>query len=204
MEFVFEYDENLALEAESTGGSFGTLDTGIYNIKSVVASLSKTKKGNNTVDLSIVTDTGHETIIYGAFMIDKKWASGSDNFGIDKWNQFVGVMGMKTGETAPYTLELSNGNKKELTVFKEVHGKPMVLAIQKELSVYNGEVREKNVIHSSYNEEGKALSEMIAGKPAEKVEKVKERLKDKEDKSYKNRATTSAPQEEESTGSLLD
>lgn len=212
-DFVFELDTEEALASESKGG--GALDTGVYDVVITSASLSKTKGGNNVVDLSFKTGNGQTGLIYMAFCTDKKWASGSENFGYGLWQQFVSVTGMKTGETAPFTPKKEDGSNLQkdgkdvvLTVFKEVHNLPMKLAIKKVLDIYNGDVKESNEIHSCYNKDGQTLSEMIANKPAEKIEKVASRLTDKETKAYKNRGNAQesyqAPQEEEPKGSLLD
>jgi len=219
-DFVFELDTDEALASENTGG--GALDTGIYDVVITSASLSKTKGGNNVVDLSFKTDKGETGLIYMAFCTDKRWnptaknPQGSENFNYGLWQQFVSVTGMKTGETAPYTPKDKDGKNIQkdgkdvvLTVFKEVHNLPMKLAIKKVYDAYNGEEKESNEIHSCYNKDGKALSEIIGNLPAEKIEKVAERLKDKKTQAYKNLGNASteayqAPQEEESTGSLLD
>ena len=212
-EFVFEFNEEEAV-AEENKGSGGALSTGIYKVKDIVASLGKTGNGNNTVDLAFTTEDGRKGLIYMAFMTDKKWASGSENFNLGLWNQFIAVTGMKTGETAKFTPQKDDGTNLQkdgkdvvLNVFKEVHGIGLTLAIKKVLSVYNGEVQEKNEIHSVYDINGKSYSEKVGNLPAEKCDKVAERLKDKHDKTYKAylaNGGSSAPAEEESTGGLLD
>ena len=183
-DFTFTLDNDIAMKAENTGGSFGVLDTGIYSFTIKSASIDKTQNGNNTINLGIETDTGHETTIYG-MCIDPTWASGSENYDYPKWQSLASLCGMKTGERVPYKLELSNGQTKELTVFKELMGKKLKAAIQKSLSYYKGEVKEKNIIHSFYSEDGKALSELSSNKPAVKIDKIASRLSDHHDKTYK-------------------
>ena len=200
----FVFDDELAVEAEATGGSFGTLETGIYDVTINFASLDKTSKGNNTIALDITTDTGHQTTIWSAFgTIDKQWASGSENFSYKDFMAFMGAAGAKSITPTPYALKKDDGTLiKNLSVVKELHGVKLKLAIQKELDVYNGEVKERNLIHSSYNAKGQTMLEAKEGKPAEKIDKVADRLKDKESKAYKSR-DVSAPLEEEDDGESL-
>lgn len=213
-EFVFEFNEEEAVAEENKSGG-GALSTGIYKVKDIVASLGKTKGGNNVVDLAFTTESGQKGLIYMAFMTDKKWTSGSENFNLGLWNQFIAVSGMKTGETANYTPKKDDGSNLQkdgkdvvLNVFKEVHGLSLTLAIKKVISVYNGEVQEKNEIHSVYDVDGKSYSEKVGNLPADKCDNVAERLKDKHDKSYKaflaGGGSQESVEEEASTGSLLD
>ena len=205
MEFIFE--EDLAEESEqSQGGSFGTLDTGVYAVTINFASLDKTANGNNTLSLDITTDTGHRTTLWGCFgTIDKAWASGKENFSYKDFQAFMGALGVKSITPTPYELKKEDGTLiKQLSVVKELHGVKCKLAIQKELDVYNGEVKERNLIHSSYNAKGQTYLEAKSGSPAEKITKVGERLSDKISKAYKLRdLDASAPEEEEDGGSLL-
>jgi hypothetical protein len=208
--FDFTLEEDLIEEAEATqgGGSFGTLDTGIYPVTINFASLSTTEKGNNTLSLDITTDSGHRTTLWSIFgTIDKLWKSGSENYGYKDFQAFMAVAGAKSITPTPYSLKKEDGTLiKELSVVKELHGKKVTLAIQKELDIYNGNVSEKNIIHSSYNAKGQTYLEAKSGSPAEKVTKVGERLKDKESKRYKASLTQVADtsiEEEDDNDSLL-
>jgi hypothetical protein len=203
IDFIFEDD--IAAEAGSEGGSFGTLDTGIYGVTINFAALDKTSKGNNTLALDITTDDGHTTTIWSAFgTIDKTWASGSENFSYKDFMAFMGVLGVKSITPTPYALKKDDGTLiKNLSVVKELHGVKCKLAIQKELDIYNGEVKERNLIHSSYNAKGKNYLEAKSNSEAEKIVKVAERLNDKESKRYKQSLTQASYAEEESTESLL-
>ena len=204
MELNFTFEDDIAVEAENTGGSFGTLETGIYDVTINFGALDKTSKGNNTLALDITTADGHQTTIWGAFgTIDKMWASGSENYGYKDFQGFMAACGAKTITPTPYALKKDDGTLiKNLSVVKELHGVKCKLAIQKVLDVYNGEVKEKNEIHSSYNAKGQTYLEAKSGSPAEKIAKVAERLKDKETKQYKQQGLT--PQvEEEEVGGLL-
>ena len=204
IDFIFEDD--IAVEAgQEQGGTWGTLETGVYGVTINFASLDKTSKGNNTLALSITTDSGHETTIYSAFgTIDKTWASGSENFSYKDFMAFMGVLGVKSITPTPYALKKDDGTLiKNLSVVKELHGVKCKLAIQKELDIYNGEVKERNLIHSSYNAKGQNYLEAKSNSEADKIVKVAERLNDKESKRYKQSLTQASPAEEESTESLL-
>ena len=183
----FNFDEELAETAETTGGSFGTLDTGIYGVTVNFASLDVTSKGNNTLALDITTDDGHTTTIWSAFgTIDKTWSSGSENFSYKDFQSFMAVAGAKSITPTPYALKKDDGTLiKNLSVIKELHGIKLKLAIQKELDMYNGEVKERNLIHSSYNAKGQTYLEAKSKADAEKIDKVAARLKDKVSKQYK-------------------
>lgn len=188
MDFTFEFDEELALEAESTGGSFGVLDTGAYAVTINYASLDKTKNGNNTLSLNITTDSGHTTTLWNVFgTVDKVWSSGKENFGYKDFQSFMAVNGVKSFTQVPYTLKKEDGTKiKDLTVVKELQGKKCKLVIQKVLDIYNDDISEKNEIYASYNAKGQTYLEMKDNAPAEKILKVAERVKDKETKAYKS------------------
>lgn len=189
IDFVFNLDTEAA-ESVSTGAK--TIESGVYDVTIDYASIEKSKKGNNTVSLSLMTTDGRYIKVWG-MCIDKQWTSGSENFDYPKWMQLALVNGMKTGEQAPFKLTLKDGTTKELTVFKELHGKKFTIAVQRAFGFYNGEETEKNLIHSSYK-----LGD-------EQAKKVGERIKDKFDKQWKAAQGNSSIEVEEDTGeSLLD
>ena len=204
MELSFTFEEDTVEEAEATGGSFGILPTGLYEVTINFASLDKTAKGNNTLALDVTTADGHQTTIWSAFgTLDKMWASGAENFAYKDFQAFMASLGIKTITPTPFTLKKDDGTViKELSVVKEMHGKKCVLAIQKELDIYNGEVKERNLIHSSYNAKGQTYLEAKGNLPAEKKDKVAARLADKESKAYKAQGTKAVEVEEELTGLL--
>jgi len=207
MELSFTFEEDEIIEAEATGGSFGTLETAVYKGVTInFASLGKTAKGNNTVALDITTADGHQLTIWSAFStIDKTWASGSENFGYKDWQAFMAVNGAKTITSVPWDLKKDDGTLiKDLSVIKELHGVKCSLAIQKRFTT-NGSGEEKldNIIHSSYDAKGRTYLEAKGNLPADKIEKVAKRLKDKITKEWKALGN-SAPvvEEEEMTGLL--
>jgi len=206
-ELTFSFDEDLVEEAEATGGSFGTVETGIFKGVTInFASLGKTANGNNTVALDITTADGHDLTIWSAFMtIDKTWSSGSENFGYKDWQAFMVACGAKTITPTPFALKKDDGTLiKDLSVIKELHGVKCSLAIQKRFTTdKHGDEKIDNIIHSSYNAKGQTYLEAKGNQPAEKIEKVATRLKDKITKEWKALGN-SAPvvEEEEMTGLL--
>lgn len=206
IDFVFEEELVEEAEASQQGGSFGVLATGVYKVTVNFAALDVTKSGNNTLSLDITTEDGHNTTIWSAFgTIDKTWASGKENFGYKDFQSFMVACGAKSITPTPYDLKKEDGTLiKKLSVVKELHGAKCTLAIQKELDVYNGETRERNVIHSCYNAKGQTYLEAKSGSSADKVKKVAERLKDKESKAYKQSQSGAVEVAEESfAGGLL-
>jgi len=200
MNLEFDFTEDEIIEAEATGGGFGVLESGIYKGVTInFASLGTTKNGNNTVSLDLTTADGHQLTIWSSFMsIDRTWSSGKENFGYKDWQSFMVANGAKTITPTPFTLKKDDGTViKELSVIKELHGKKCSLAIQKRFTT-NGSGEEKldNIIHSSYNAKGQTYLEAKGNLPADKIEKVATRLKDKITKEWKALGA-SAPVEDE-------
>jgi len=194
-DFVFEIDEEASASASTGGGSkFGTLETGMYDVTITTASLGKTKGGNNKIDLSIVTADGHETTIYQAFVPDKKWSTGSENFGYKTWQAFITASGM-TGLTTfqkPLLKEdgspvMKNGAPIVLNAIKELEGKQVTLAIVKKLDFHNGEEKAENEIFASFSFPAHASSKEILGKTEAGLtyNKMKDVLADRMTKEYK-------------------
>jgi hypothetical protein len=186
MSYTFQLDT----EAAATEQNSGALDTGIYPVTINSISLDKTKNGNNTANISFTTNKGLSKTIYGMCM-DKKWTSGADNFDYDKWNRIAALCGLKTGEVGQLPLKkddgtpvMKDGSQVVLDVFKESIGAKVQLAIQLIYDAYNGEAKEKNEIYEVFTEDGKTYNESTSNSPAEKLEKIKSRLKDKKTKAY--------------------
>ncbi|NOQ31132.1 MAG: hypothetical protein GQ570_08430 [Helicobacteraceae bacterium] len=191
-DFVFNLDTEVASTAGNGGGSFGTMETGIYDIVIDHAVLSKTKSGNNKLDLSFTTTDGHNTTIYQAFMMDEKWTTGSDNFGYKDWQAFAVVAGLSSFTTFQKQLlkddgtpVLKNGTPIVLTAVKELEAKKLKLAIVKSLDAYQGEVTEKNEIFASFTEAGLNANEKTNSLESTALGKLDGRLSDKKSKKYK-------------------
>jgi len=206
MELSFTFEEDTVEEAEN--GGFGTLETAVYKGVTInFASLGKTQNGNNTVALDITTASGHQLTVWSAFnTIDKTWSSGKENFNYKDWQAFMAVNGAKTITSVPWDLKKDDGTLiKKLDVIKELHGKKCSLAIQKRFTTdKNGEEKIDNIIHSSYDAKGRTYLEAKGNLPADKIEKVATRLKDKITKEWKALGNSAPVEEaeEEMTGLL--
>lgn len=189
--FVFQLDTEVASEAGRSGGSFGTVETGIYKAKIVTATLGETKSGNNKIDLSLDLD-GHDLTIYQAFVLDEKWASGSDNFGYKDWQAFAVVSGMTGCTTFPKPLMkddntpvMKDGQPVILNAIKELDGVELKLAIVKVYDVYGGKVTEKNEVFASFTLDGLNANEKTNGLAPTTMAKLEGRLADKKTNKYK-------------------
>lgn len=183
MDFVFNLEEvNNAKEA--VAGGFGILESGVYKNCTIVRGVhSKTKSGNNVLDLAIKTETGHETTIYQAFMMDAKWANGSENkYGYEAFLRFAKACGMKSADT--FKEPLLDRDGKQITrkgtndavvfdSFKDLKDKKCDLGIVKVLDVYNGEVKTTNEVYDTFS----------CG--SESSDKLATRIADKKTKAYK-------------------
>lgn len=183
MELVFNFQEVQEVQ-EAVAGGFGLLETGVYKDCTVIRGVhSKTKAGNNMIDLTIKTNTGHEQTIYGAFCMDAKWASGADNkYGYASFLRFAKACGMKSADTFQEPLLDREGKqvmKKGTTTpvvftsFKDLKDKKVDFGIQKVLDIYDGKVQESNEIYDTF----------ACG--SESSDKLATRIKDKHTKAYK-------------------
>lgn len=197
MDLVFNFTE-VQEAPEAVAGGFGLLESGMYKNCTIIRAVhSKTKGGNNAIDLSIKTETGHEQTIYQAFIMDAKWANGSDNkYGYAKFLRFAKACGMKTANTFKDALLDREGKpvvRKGTTTpvvfdsFKDLKDKKVDLGIQKVLDIYNGEVKESNEIYDSFACGSKSS------------DKLAERLSDKKTVAYKAHMAEGGSEDEASS-----
>lgn len=183
MDLIFNLEE-VQNAPEAVAGGFGLLESGVYKDCTIIRGVhSKTEKGNNQIDLTIKTNTGHEQTIYAAFTMDAKWANGSDNkYGYAAFLRFAKAAGMKSVETFQETLLDRDGKpvmKKGTTTpvvftsFKDLKDKKVDFGIQKVLHVYQSKVQETNEIYDTF----------ACG--SESSDKLATRIKDKHTKEYK-------------------
>lgn len=183
MDLVFNLTE-VQEAPEAVAGGFGLLESGMYKDCTIVRGVhSKTKGGNNQIDLTVRTATGHETTIWGAFTMDAKWANGSDNkYGYASFLRFAKASGMKGIDTFQEALVDRDGKpvfKKGTTTpvvftsFKDLKDKKVDLGIQKVLDIYNSEVKETNEVYDTF----------ACG--SESSDKLATRISDKKTKAYK-------------------
>jgi hypothetical protein len=183
MDLVFNLNEVQEVE-EAQAGGYGILESGMYkNCTIVRAVASKTKAGNNTIDLTFKTETGHETTIYQAFCMDPKWASGKENkYGYARFLRFAKAAGMTSAETFKDPLVDNDGKAvlrkgtQEPVIFdsyKDLANKKVDLGVQKCLDIYNGKETEDNEIYDTF----------ACG--SESSDKLGSRIKDKKSEAWK-------------------
>ena len=183
MDFVFNLEEVQSAQ-EAVAGGFGILETGMYKDCTIVRGVhSKTRAGNNVLDLTVKTATGHETTIYQAFIMDAKWASGKDNtYGYAAFLRFAKAAGMNSSETFQEALLDRDGKpvigKKSqapvvFTSFKALANKKVDLGVQKCFDIFDGKVQETNEVYDTF----------ACG--SESSDKLGSRLKDKLSSAYK-------------------
>lgn len=183
MDLVFNLEEVQSVE-EAKAGGFGVLDSGMYKNCTIVRGvLGKTENGNNIIDISVKTETGHEHTIYQAFCLDTKWVSGADNkYGYAKWLRFAKACKLSGLNTFQEPLLDNEGKQimkkgtQEPVIFtsvKGLQGAVVDLGIQKVLDVYKGEETEENEIYDTF----------AVG--SESSDKLGDRIKDRKTKGHK-------------------
>jgi len=199
MDFVFNLTE-VQEAPEAVAGGFGLLESGMYKDCTIVRGVhSKTKGGNNALDITVKTATGHETTIYQAFIMDAKWANGSDNkYGYASFLRFAKACGMNSAETFQEALLDREGKavcKKGTTTpvvftsFKSLKDKKCDLGIVKALDVYDGKVKETNEVYDTF----------ACG--SESSDRLAVRLNDKKTSAYKEFMADGGEVEEDTTTS---
>ena len=161
------------------------VDTGIHKVKILKGYLSKTKGGNNILDLEFETMSGAKSSIFN-ICIDAKWASGAENFDFAGWNELALCAGMKTGETYQTTRKDKDGKDVEAIAFKELEGKIVNVAINFEIDVYNNAETKKRKLVRVFFENGLSIAEKEAGKTEGKtIIKLEDKLADYYTKAHK-------------------
>lgn len=166
------------------------VDTGIHKVKILKGYLSKTKGGNNILDLEFETMSGAKSSIFN-ICIDAKWASGAENFDFAGWNELALCAGMKTGETYATTRKDKDGKDVEAVAFKELEGKIVNVAINFEVDVYNNAETKKRKLVRVFFENGLSIAEKEAGKTEGKtIIKLEDKLADYYTKAHKEWQTS--------------
>ena len=161
------------------------VDTGIHKVKILKGYISKTKGGNNILDLEFETMSGAKSSIFN-ICIDAKWASGAENFDFAGWNELALCAGMKTGETYTTTRKDKDGKDVEAIAFKELEGKVVNIAINFEVDVYNNAETKKRKLVRVFFENGLSIAEKEAGKTEGKtIIKLEDKLADYYTKAHK-------------------
>lgn len=209
MEFKFNANAEVAKSKEGKG-----VDTGIHKAKITKAIVTKTKNGNNIMDVYFETN-GSQFAVYG-ICIDEKWASGAENYDYPTFMELAMTAGMKTGEMYDTEVEVTRDGKKTkepAKAFKELENKIVNVAVYWEIDVYENKEKKSRKIQRVFNADGLSLNEVEAGKTEGKaMSKLEDRLSDYETKAYKafktngggNDSDTEAPSQETASESDED
>lgn len=179
MEIGFKLDLGIA-ESASRGGR---IRTGIHKVEIIHAWVGKTENGNNIVDFEIRSENDEVGFI-NRVCIDEKWASGTENLDYKRWQEFAACAGMKSLTLVSGNRNTANGevSTKEIS---ELKGKHVTVAVYEEFDVYNNKEKVSLKLQNTFGKTGQTIAEAIAKKPAERIEKLRERLVKSETKEYK-------------------
>lgn len=182
MEFNFNANADVAKAKEGKG-----VDTGIHKAKITRAIVTKSKAGNNMMDVYFEKG-GAQFAVYG-ICIDEKWASGAENYDYPTFMELAMTAGMQTGAMYDTEIEVTRDGKKTkepAKAFKELEGKTINVAVYWEIDVYQDKEKKSRKIQRVFNADGLSLSEVEAGKTEGKaMEKLDARIGDYETKAYK-------------------
>lgn len=179
MEIGFKLDLDLAAKA-SQGGKLGT---GVSKVEIAHAWVSKTQNGNNLLDLELIGENGEIGFI-NRLCIDQKWTSGSENLDYKRWQELAAACRMQTLTLVDSKRNTKNGevDAKEI---QELIGKVVKVAIYEEFDVYNNKEKLSLRLQNTFLADGRSIAEVQANKPAERIEKIAERLRIYETPEYK-------------------
>ncbi|MEE8598622.1 MAG: hypothetical protein V3S69_03795 [Dehalococcoidales bacterium] len=143
------------------GGSNHITTSGIYPISIIVPVVNVSKGGSASVDL-YVEHLGQKQIVYGNLRVTNNDDS-PNKIGAKIFNQMLIIAGIDS-VADPIDAELPIGKKeamKECSVLEDLADQEMLMRIQMEYSVYNGNIQEKKVIKSFFRASDKATAEEI-------------------------------------------
>ncbi len=193
MEFKFNVDASVATKLEAG------VDTGIHKVKIEKGLVSKTKNGNNILDVFLETENGQKFAVYG-ICIDEKWTSGADNMDFPVWNELAILAGMKTGEMVDTHIEMTKKGEKvnaERKEFTELRGKSLTVAVYWEFDFDSGKERKRRKLSRVFNKDGFSISEIQAKNSTPKaIIKLEDRLGDYYTKAHREsskQTNTEAP-----------
>jgi len=143
------------------GGSGHIVSSGCYPVNIIAPFVNVSKNGSTSVDL-YVEHEGKKQVVYGNLRITNN--DGSDNkIGAKVFNQLVIVSGVEE-VSDPVEAELPIGKQEameDVGVLEDLSDLDVLMRIQMEYSVYNGNIQEKKVIRGFFRTEDKASAEEI-------------------------------------------
>lgn len=143
------------------GGSNHITASGVYPISILAPVVSVSKGGSTTVDLYL-DHAGQKQIIYGNLRVTNNDES-PNKIGAKIFNQLMIIAGLD--EVAdPIEADLPIGKKeamKTVAVLEDLADVDVLMRIQMEYSVYNGNIQEKKVIKAFFRADDYATAEEI-------------------------------------------
>lgn len=143
------------------GNSEYLSSSGVYPVNVIAPFVSVSKNNSMTVDL-FVKHGSQEQVVYGNMRITNNDGSQND-IGFKVFNQLMIIAGVD--EVAdPVDAELpigKNGAATDVSVLEDLADIDVVLRLQMEYSLYNGNIQEKKVIKGFYRAEDNASAEEI-------------------------------------------
>jgi len=178
-----ELSFNLDLDIAASASQGGRITTGVYSVEIIKAYIYKSTKGNNLIDLEFRSENGEVGFVNG-LCLDAKWSSGAENFDYPRWQELAASVGMKTLTKAPMTRKTKDGEV-QAEVISELMGRKVQVAVYEEFDVYQNKETKKLKLSNTFLADGRSVAEAQAKKPADKINKIKERLEPFETKTYK-------------------
>lgn len=155
------YTASKKQEDVKQGGSNHITASGIYPVTVLAPVVSVSKGGSTSVDL-FVDHLMQKQIVYGNLRVTNN--DGSPNkIGAKIFNQMLIIAGLDA-VADPIDAELpigKAGKMKECSVLEDLADLDMLMRIQMEYSIYNGNIQEKKIIKSFFRAADKATAEEI-------------------------------------------
>jgi len=143
------------------GGSNHITASGVYPIAILAPVVSVSKGGSQSVDL-YAEHLGQKQIVYGNLRVTNN--DGSPNkIGAKIFNQLLIIAGVDT-VADPVSAELPIGKKeamKEVDILEDLCDLEVLMRIQMEYSVFDGNIQEKKIIKAFFRAEDRATAEEI-------------------------------------------
>lgn len=172
MSFFKKSTDKKALEQNT--GSNHLNKSGCYPVNIIAPFASASKGGSVSVDM-FIDHKGQQQVIYGNLRITNN--DGSQNeIGAKAFNQLIIIAGVDDVED-PIDGELPIGKGSAMTevaILEDLADVDVILRMQMEYSVYNGNIQEKKVIKGFFRAEDNASAEEIVNETEAGVQYEKE------------------------------
>ena len=173
------FNLNSADAKQASGGAGKIDDLGKYVGKIKFAKFYKTDSGANFVSINFVSDAG----AYANIVICTHGKNGQPTFGSNQIQAIMACLKLRTitpidQVVDDYDHDAGKVQPCERTVYKEMTGASLGLAMYREDSTYNGKDKSVMCIAAPFNfDTEQTAAEVLDNKPAEQLEKVVQSLK---------------------------